>query len=203
MNQLLEYSGVVTGILYLLLEIKQHRAMWIIGFLTSLFYIFIFFNAKIYADMGLNIYYVCISIYGFWQWGKSRKKQKEATQVDNNGKDMILYRHITPLLFIKICCSITSIFLFLYFLLQHFTDSPIPTGDAFTTAIGIVATWMLAKRIIEHWFFWIIVNAVSIYLYYLRGLYPTMFLYICYGVLAIVGLYTWKKKGIKTHDTSL
>lgn len=203
MNQLLEYSGVVTGILYLLLEIRQHRAMWIIGFLTSLFYIFIFFNAKIYADMGLNIYYVCISIYGFWQWGKSRKKQKEATQLDNNGKDMILYCHITPLLFIKICCSITSIFLFLYFLLQHFTDSPIPTGDAFTTAIGIVATWMLAKRIIEHWFFWIIVNAVSIYLYYLRGLYPTMFLYICYGVLAIVGLYTWKKKGIKTDDTSL
>ena len=62
---------------------------------------------------------------------------------------------------------------------------------------------MLAKQIIEHWFFWIIVNAVSIYLYYIRGLYPTMFLYICYGVLAIVGLYTWKKKGFKTDDTTL
>ena len=71
MDQLLEYFGVLTGILYLLLEIKQHRSMWIIGFLTSLFYIFIFFNAKIYADMGLNIYYVCISIYGFWQWKRT------------------------------------------------------------------------------------------------------------------------------------
>lgn len=203
MDQLLEYFGVLTGILYLLLEIKQHRAMWIIGILTSLFYIFIFFNAKIYADMGLNIYYVCISIYGFWHWKENRDKLKETTQPENSRKDMILYSHITPLLFIKVCFSIACIFLILYYILHYFTDSPIPVGDAFTTAVGIVATWMLAKQIIEHWFFWIIVNVVSIYLYYIRGLYPTMFLYICYGVLAIVGLYTWKKKGFKTDDTTL
>jgi nicotinamide mononucleotide transporter len=103
----------------------------------------------------------------------------------------------------KVRTDIFCIFLILYYILHHFTDSPIPVGDAFTTAVGIVATWMLAKQIIEHWFFWIIVNAVSIYLYYIRGLYPTMFLYICYGVLAIVGLYTWKKKGFKTDDTTL
>jgi nicotinamide mononucleotide transporter len=153
--------------------------------------------------MGLNIYYVCISIYGFWQWKENRDKLKETTQPDNSRKDMILYSHITPLLFIKVCFSIAYIFLILYYILHHFTDSPIPVGDAFTTAVGIVATWMLAKQSTEHWFFWIIVNAVSIYLYYIRGLYPTMFLYICYGVLAIVGLYTWKKKGFKTDDTTL
>lgn len=200
MDQLLEYFGVSTGLLYLLLEIKQHRAMWIVGFLTSFFYIFVFFSSKIYADMGLNIYYVIISIYGFWQWTRN-KKEKQPEK--NSQPEEILYRHITLPLFIGISFSILSIYLLLYYILHYFTDSPIPVGDAFTTAVGIVATWMLARRIIEHWIFWIIVNCVSVYLYYLRGLYPTMFLYLCYALLAGVGLYTWKKKGINTNDNTL
>ena len=200
MDQLLEYFGVSTGLLYLLLEIKQHRAMWIVGFLTSFFYIFVFFSSKIYADMGLNFYYVIISIYGFWQWTRNKKEK----QLENNSQpEEILYRHITLPLFIGISFSILSIYLLLYYILHYFTDSPIPVGDAFTTAVGIVATWMLARRIIEHWIFWIIVNCVSVYLYYLRGLYPTMFLYLCYALLAGVGLYTWKKKGINTNDNTL
>ena len=200
MDQLLEYFGVSTGLLYLLLEIKQHRAMWIVGFLTSFFYIFVFFSSKIFAVMGLNIYYVIISIYGFWQWTRNKKEK----QPENNSQpEEILYRHITLPLFIGISFSILSIYLLLYYILHYFTDSPIPVGDAFTTAVGIVATWMLARRIIEHWIFWIIVNCVSVYLYYLRGLYPTMFLNLCYALLAGVGLYTWKKKGINTNDNTL
>ena len=73
MEQLLEYFGVLTGLLYLFLEIRQHRAMWVVGFLTSLVYVFVFFFSKIYADMGLNIYYVAISIYGFWQWTRRHR----------------------------------------------------------------------------------------------------------------------------------
>ena len=99
--------------------------------------------------------------------------------------------------------SILALFALLYYVLHYFTDSPIPAGDAFTTAVGIVATWMLARRIVEHWIFWIVVNCVSVYLYYLRGLYPTMFLYICFAILAAAGLYTWKKKGIRTNDSTL
>ena len=168
MEQLLEYFGVLTGLLYLFLEIRQHRAMWVVGFLTSLVYVFVFFFSKIYADMGLNIYYVAISIYGFWQWTRSKGRQEQtAEDIETAPQEVILYR------------------------------------DAFTTAVGIVATWMLARRIVEHWIFWIVVNCVSVYLYYLRGLYPTMFLYICYAILAAAGLYTWKKKGIRTNDSTL
>jgi nicotinamide mononucleotide transporter len=87
--------------------------------------------------------------------------------------------------------------------LVAFTDSPVPAGDAFVTAIGIVATWMLARRIIEHWYLWIMGNAISIYIYYLRELYPTMFLYLCYALLAVAGLYTWIKKGTETDDSAL
>jgi len=196
MEQILEYFGVITGLLYLLLEIRQHKAMWVVGFLTSLVYVFVFFFSKIYADMGLNIYYVAISIYGFWKWTQTDKtadKEKPASET-------ILYCHITWPLFGGIALATLSVYGLLYYVLHNFTDSPIPMGDAFTTSVGIVATWMLARRIIEHWIFWVVVNFVSVYLYYLRGLYPTMFLYICYAVLAIAGYITWIKKGINTKQ---
>lgn len=210
MEKMLEYFGVLTGLLYLFLEIKQHRAMWIVGFITSLVYVFVFFSSKIYADMGLNLYYVGISVYGFWQWTRSRKKGKKAdasapeiTPEAATPPAPILYRTLTLPLATGIGIALIAIFYGLYFILSRYTDSPIPVGDAFTTAVGIVATWMLARRIIEHWIFWIVVNFVSAYLYYVRGLYPTLFLYLCYAVLAAVGLYNWKKKGIQTNDRTL
>jgi len=200
MEKALEYFGVITGLLYLLLEIKQHRSMWIVGFLTSFTYIFVFLFAKVYADMGLNMYYVIISVYGFIQWSR---KGKHISQEEKSKQDVIVYRHLTPTLFAGVILAIAVIFFLIWYVLSHYTDSPIPVGDAFTTAVGIVATWMLAKYIIEHWIFWIVVNFVSVYLYYLRELYPTMFLYLCYAVLAIVGLYTWKRKGLKTNGKEI
>ena len=193
----LEYFGVITGLLYLLQEIKQHKSMWIVGFLTSLVYVFVFLHAKIYADMGLQIYYVLISIYGFYQW--TRKKDASSTS-ENSSAEVIEYSHLNIRLFFGISTSLVLVYLALWYVLNHFTDSPIPAGDAFTTAVGIVATWMLAKRIIEHWYFWVIVNLVSVYLYYLRELYPTMLLYFCYASLAVVGYYNWRKKGVVVHD---
>jgi len=201
-EHVIEYFGVLTGLLYLLLEIKQHRAMWVVGFLSSLIYVFVFFNSKIYADMGLNTYYVFISIYGFWKW--TRRDKTAPLSANNNQTDKtIVYRHPSIILFVEICAAILCLHAILYYILYKYTDSPIPFGDSFTTAVGIVATWMLARRIIEHWIFWIIVNFVSVYLYYLRGLYPTMFLYFCYAVLAYVGYCNWKKKGINTNDNTL
>lgn len=199
MHQLLEYFGVITGLLYLFLEIKQHKAMWVVGFLTSLVYVFVFFFSKIYADMGLNIYYVAISIYGFRKWASTKTDIAKEEITDRT----IFYRHVSLPLFGGIMLAISGIYIFLYYVLHHFTDSPIPMGDAFTTSVGIVATWMLARRIIEHWIFWVIANFVSVYLYYLRDLYPTMFLYICYALLAIAGYFAWNKKGINTNEYTL
>ena len=134
--------------------------------------VFVFLSAKIYADMGLQTYYVGISIYGFYQW--TRKKHETHTENDSLPSDRILYTHLSLPLFVGIIGTLAVVFAILWYLLHQFTDSPIPVGDAFTTSVGIVATWMLARRIIEHWIFWVIVNLVSVYLYYLRGLYPTM-----------------------------
>jgi nicotinamide mononucleotide transporter len=81
----------------------------------------------------------------------------------------------------------------LWFVLSNYTDSPVPFGDALTTAFSITATWMLAHRIIEQWWVWLFVDALSAALYVWRGLYPTAFLFCCYAVASIIGYFTWKK----------
>ena len=188
MEKFLEYFGVITGLAYLILEIRQHRAMWIVGFITSFLYIFVFFLSKFYADMSLNIYYVCISIYGFMQW-----RTKPVEQQDHS-RD-IVYHHLKTGLGFLLAGITLILYTLLYFILSRWTDSPVPAGDAFTTALSITATWMLARRILEHWCVWVVINLVSVILYYQRELYPTCFLFICYGILAIVGWVNWKKKG--------
>lgn len=189
MEHWLEYFGVLTGLTYLVLEIMQHRAMWVVGFVTSLVYVFVFFFSKFYADMSLNVYYVGISVYGFWQW-------KRESAAESGGAAELVYRHLTWRCLSGLAGVTVVLFGGMFWVLSRFTDSPVPAGDAFTTALGVTATWMLAKRILEHWWVWVAVNLVSAVLYYYRGLYPTCFLFVCYGVLAVAGWINWKKKGV-------
>jgi nicotinamide mononucleotide transporter len=192
-DQLLEYFGVATGLLYLYLEIRQRRAMWVVGILSSLVYVYVFFVSKVYATMGLNLYNVIISVYGLWQWSLRRGR----TEGGPVAQGAILYRRLTWKLSAILFVSLVLIDLFIYHVLKHYTDSPVPAGDAIVTTIGIVATWMLARRILEHWFFWIVADALSVGIYYTLELYPTMLLYACYSALAFAGYSMWKKKGVE------
>ena len=185
----LEIFGVVTSVGYLYLEIKQKPQMWILGFVCSFVYIFVFFRAKIYADMSLNVYYVIISVYGFilWQKDKITKRKKE-----NNSADTISYSGLSWKLGIILLLMTTLIYVLMVYVLKNYTDSPVPYKDSLVTALSITATWMLAKKIIQHWFIWIFVNFFSVYLFYTRGLYPTSVLFVFYGSLSVVGYLNWK-----------
>lgn len=180
----IELFGVVTGIIYVILEVKQNRLLWPLGLLTSATYVYIFFQGKFYADMGLQVYYVLISIYGWYYWSKggARSESGELAVARGNRKQFLL-------LFLTLAISWTGI----YFLLDNLTDSTVPMGDSFTTALAIVATWMLARKIIEHWFLWIIANLVSIALYIYKGLYPTVILYAVYTGMAVYGYLEWQR----------
>jgi nicotinamide mononucleotide transporter len=98
---------------------------------------------------------------------------------------------------LKTSLVLTCVFVLLYcsmwFILTRLTDSPVPVRDAFITSLSIIATWMLARKIYEHWYLWIVVNFVSAVLFLTRGLYPTVILYIVYGVMSFGGLTAWKK----------
>ncbi len=187
----IEIFGVVTGILYVILEVKQNRLLWPLGIITSAAYIYIFFSGKFYADMGLQVYYVLISIYGWYYWsrGGSKSVQGELQVVRINRQQLLL-------LFLTFALSWGGI----YYVLVHFTDSTVPLGDSFTTALAIVATWMLTRKIIEQWFLWIIANVVSIGLYIYKGLYPTVILYVVYAGMAVYGYFEWKRSMTKKLD---
>ena len=85
------------------------------------------------------------------------------------------------------------VFLFIYFVLIKYTDSPVPIGDSVVTTLSLVATWMLTRKMIEQWFIWMFVNGLSGYLFIYKDLKPTAFLYLCYGILSVVGYLKWKR----------
>jgi len=106
---------------------------------------------------------------------------------------------------VGIFLAVVFVFLFvlLWLILDRLTDSPVPGWDSFITSLSIIATWMLARKIYEHWYLWIIVNSVASGLFLTRGLYPTVILYAVYGIMSFVGLVAWKKtirKGLPLTD---
>lgn len=181
----IEVCGTVTGLIYLWFSIRQNILTWPVGLITSVLYGWIFFDAKFYAGMGLQIYYVLISIYGWWSW--------EYGDSDNSGAKTLHISRTNIKLWIMIFIVNMLLFLSISYILVNLTDSPIPYWDAFTTSLSIIATWMLARKKFEHWLLWMIIDTVSIGLYFYRGLYPTTFLFLAYTVMAVIGYYEWRK----------
>ena len=187
-----EIAGALLGVMYVFLSVKQNILTWLLGLLTSFLYIFVFFDSGFYADMTLQFYYVWVSIYGWiiWAKGKPTNYGKEELPVSRTNKKMaIILLGISFLLWGLI-----------WFILKKFTNSPVPVGDSFITSLSIVATWMLARKKIEHWLVWIIVDSVSLLLYIYKELYPTVVLYAIYTVAAIWGYIVWKKDLRKANN---
>ncbi len=181
----IELLGAIFGLLYIILSIKQNIWCWPVGLITSALYIYVFFVTKFYADMGLQVYYLVVSIYGwyFWMFGGKSKKADDL-KISNVQYPLSIYLTLATVILFGIIA----------FILINFTDSEIPYWDAFTTAGSFVATWMLARKMIEHWLIWIIVDAVSLGLYIYKGLYATVILFAVYTILAVTGYMEWKKE---------
>lgn len=189
-DNIIEIIGTIAGLLFLYLEIKQNKWLWPVGLLTSVMYIYVFFVAKLYADMSLQFYYVAISIYGWLVWSTGSSKTE------------LPVRRISKKLCFTLLGVSALIYVFIAFVLVNYTDGSIPYWDAFTSALSIVATWMLARKILEQWLVWFLVNAVSLGLYIYKGLYPTSILFFFYTVLALVGYLQWKKDMLSSEAIS-
>ena len=181
----LEIFGAITGLLYIWLEIEQKSSMWIVGFLSSLIYVFVYFHAKVYGYTALYIYYMAVSIYGWYCW-------RYVKQNDNAAAGLQTSRLRIPLASILIVITV-SLFTGIAYILVQYTDSPVPYLDALGFSLSIVATWMLARKILEHWILWIFINFFSSALCFSLKLYPTAGLFIVYGTLSIIGWIKWKK----------
>ena len=179
----IELAGSVLSIIYLYLSIKQRVSLWIFGFLCSLLYAIVFFQSKFYADMSLQFYYLGVSALGWISWRAGKPENRKELPV----------KRTTPLSGAIILVIALVLYFLYYFILSEYTDSPLPKADSFTTALSIVATWMLARKMIEHWWLWIIVDSVSAGLYFYKALYPTAILFVIYTIMAIIGYRQWKK----------
>ena len=207
-NNFIEIFGAVTGIIFVFLEIRQTIWLWPVGLVTSAVYIWVFFTSKFYADMSLQGYYLVISCLGWYWWtrGKKRRLRSKATKFrEAEGGNVEKLRieetetkelQVTRLKLstgIMLALVFFLLYIIMWFVLTRLTDSPVPVRDSFITSLSIIATWMLARKIYEHWFLWIVVNFVSAVFFLTRGLYPTVILYTVYGIMSFVGLVAWKK----------
>jgi nicotinamide mononucleotide transporter len=212
-NNYIEIFGAVAGIIYVFLEIRQTIWLWPLGFVTSGIYVWIFFSSKLYADMSLQIYYVVISVLGWYWWvrgaerraqsegqrakgkepGAGRKVEGERGRSGEGEKTELAVTHIKLKTGIILFIVFSILYFIMWLVLSRLTDSPVPGWDAFLTSLSIIATWMLARKIYEHWFLWIVVNSVSVILYFSRELYPTVILYFVYMIMSFIGLIAWKK----------
>jgi nicotinamide mononucleotide transporter len=188
---IIELIGAAIGLIYLFLEYKANVWLWPAGIVMSLFYVVIFFHGKFYADAAVYLYYIGANTYGLLKWTRSRRRNltEEGTATEALPITHVPKRQLLPLAAVTI-----ALWGLLYWVLGTFTDSPVPLGDAFTTALSIVAMWMLAQKYLEQWLLWIVVNAVSTALYFWKGLYPTGVLFIVYVVVAVMGYFRWRKE---------
>ena len=182
----IELAATLFGMVYVWFSIRQSLNTWPAGIITSLLYCSVFFAAKVYAGMGLQLYYLLISIYGWWSWTHGDKT--------NSGKDNLKVSQTAIALWIWLSAVFFIVIVLMYFLLLLYTDSPIPFWDAFTTSLSIIATWMLARKKLEQWLIWVFVDLVSATVYLYRELYPTVFLFLVYAVMAGIGYYKWQKE---------
>jgi len=184
LNHYTEVLGTLFSFVYLYFSIKQNIWLWPLGIISSAIYAWVFFDSHFYADMGLQFYYVVISIYGWYYW--------HFGQTEQTGKQLKV-QFIEKKLWFYLLLVTILLFLLISQVLIRFTDSEIPYWDAFTTAASITATWMLAKKYIEHWLIWIVVDLISSGLYFYKELYFTILLYLVYTVMAVIGYMQWKK----------
>lgn len=178
----IEILGVLLGLLYIWLEYRANVWLWLAGIVMPALYIFIYYRSGFYADVGISIYYILAGLYGWISW-KRRPAGKSRVLIGRTPR-----RYILPLIVILALVSAVLISI-----LINFTDSTVPYGDGFTTALSVVALWMLARKYVEQWLVWVVVDAVSAGLYLYKGLYPTGGLYLLYSVIAVFGYFKWKR----------
>jgi nicotinamide mononucleotide transporter len=193
----IEIFGAVTGIIYVFLEVKQNLWLWPVGIITSSVYVWVFLTGKLYADMSLQVYYLAISFAGLYWWVKGTGYRTHGgDKSDDTGtseKDVLPVTRLKFRTGVVLSIILMCLYALLWFILSSYTDSPVPEADSFITSLSIIATWMLARKIFEHWYLWIVVNLAAVILFLTRGLYPTVILYMVYLIMSFSGLRLWRK----------
>jgi nicotinamide mononucleotide transporter len=178
----IESLGVALGVACVWLLVKENIWNWPTGIANNILYIYIFFVTGLYADTGLQFVYIAIAIYGWWNWLHGGKNHSELGVSEASLATLGGYTAMAALT--------TAI---LYFILHRFTPSNVPFWDGLTTAIFLIAQYMMSRKVVENWWFWIVGDVLSIGLYIYKGLNQTAGLYTVMMILSVMGLREWQK----------
>ena len=177
---IIEAIAVVLSVLYVILAAKKNILCWWAAGISVTLYIYIFFSVQLYPETGLQVFYLLMAFYGYFQWNK------------NNGKLEIAQWTIGKHLFLILIGAIVTFLMGFYF--TTYTNAKMPIVDSFTTVFSIIATYMVTKKVLENWLYWIVIDAVSIYLYFSRDLHLTSLLFVAYTIIAVFGYFSWIKQ---------
>ena len=176
---LIETVAVFFSIIYVVLAAKESIWCWVAALISVSIYIYICYQAQLYAETGLQVFYFIMAIYGYFSW----KKNNSLLRIN----ELAISNHIL----IMILGSLLTFLLGFY--LSAYTDSQLPIVDSFTTVFSVIATYMVVKKILSNWLYFIIIDAVSIYLYFSRDLHMTALLFSIYTIIAIIGYWKWSQ----------
>ncbi len=183
-----EVTAVVLALAYLVLAIRENIACWFAAILSTSIYIVLMYQAGLYMESVLQVFYIAMAVYGWFSW-----KQGGGSDHKLSVSSWPLNRHAAPLVLILLLTLASG------FVLSRYSDAAMPYVDSFTTWGAIVTTWMVAKKILQNWHYWFIIDSVSVYLYVSRGLWLTALLFILYLVLIVVGYREWRKSMDAVH----
>ena len=180
---IIEILAVIFSIIYVILAARQNILCWMFAALSVILFIYICYSANLYAETCLQVFYLYMAAYGYHNWGNNEKKFN--------------YYQLSATHHILIIIS-GAIFTFLIgFYFTTYTNSEMPIIDAFTSVFSVIATFMVIKKVLENWLYWIIIDIMSIYLYFSKDLHLTSMLFAVYTIIAFFGYFSWLNRGSK------
>lgn len=185
----MELCAVILAVAYLLLAVKQNIACWYAAFVSTALFLLIFWQHKLYMESGLQIYYLAMAVYGWYQWKNNALTTQSKTRVST----WSLQKHIVAISLILVATLVSGSLL-------KDTDQRFPYLDSFTTWSAVVTTYMVTRKVLENWLYWLVIDGASIYLYLDRELYFTALLFAAYLVIVCFGYYAWRLEYLRLND---
>lgn len=177
-----EWLAVLLALAYLILAIRESLWCWPAAFFSTIIYAVLFFDVNLYMESSLNLYYLIMAIYGWYQWKRISPEQDKKAIVTWS-----LQTHFYWILLLTLIVSLTA------YLLGSYTNQDLPLLDSFTTWFAVFTTYLVAKKVLENWLYWIVIDAASIYLFLSKGFALTSVLFVVYIILAFYGWLKWKR----------
>jgi len=179
----LELAAVVLALAMVALNMRVNPLAWPLAIASSLLYFLLFWDSRLYGEAGLQVFFVVVALWGWWQWLRGTMDDGSALRV----RTLPRREALGSLLALAIAWPALALFL------DHRTDSDVPWFDAFSTAASVIGQWLLGRKYVENWLVWLLVNVVSVALFAFKGLWLTVLLYAVFAVLSVAGWRAWRR----------